>query len=71
MSHLFKAIEQHLRKKEIFYLFSLTRALSYGMNITVAREGYKYMGRLKNNCIISTGFEDMNIWVKPLQPVTD
>lgn len=71
LSHLFFALEDHLQKKNIDYLFTLTRAISPAMNITAARHGYRYQGRLINNCIISTGFEDMNIWVKPLKEVSD
>ncbi len=71
LSHLFFALEDHLEKKGIYYLFSLTRAVSPGMNITTARHGYQYRGRLINNCIISTGFEDMNIWCKPLRETSD
>lgn len=71
LSYLFFALEDYLEKKGIYYLFSLTRAISPGMNITTAKHGYQYRGRLVNNCIISTGFEDMNIWCKPLRDTTD
>jgi len=68
---LFFALEAHLEKQGIFYLYTLTRAQSAAMNITAAKQGFQYRGRLINNCIIATGFEDMNIWVKPLRPVWD
>ncbi|MBO8171331.1 MAG: putative beta-lysine N-acetyltransferase [Bacillaceae bacterium] len=71
LSYLFFALEDHLEQQGIYYLFSLTRAISPGMNITTARHGYRYRGRLIQNCVISTGFEDMNIWVKPLRQVDD
>ncbi|MBU9711298.1 putative beta-lysine N-acetyltransferase [Evansella tamaricis] len=61
------AIEKELVKKRIYHSFSLTRAKSVGMNMTVKRLNYRYEGTLINNCIISTGFEDMNIWTKKLK----
>lgn len=71
MCFLFIALEELLVKKDIPFLFSLTRAISPSMNITTAKLGYRYTGRLINNCIISTGLEDMNVWVKPLKPICD
>ena len=59
-------IEKLLRTKQIYHAYSLTRALSIGMNVTIKRFGYEFEGKLVNNCIISTGFEDMNIWSKTL-----
>lgn len=66
---LFATLEEHLLQQGIYYLYTLTRAQSAAMNITAARQGYQYRGCLINNCKIATGFEDMNIWVKPLRPV--
>ena len=60
------ALEQELVKQGIFNSYSITRSISAGMNMTVKRLGYLYQGTLTNNCIISTGFEDMNIWTKRL-----
>jgi hypothetical protein len=34
------------------------------MNTALARLGYRFRGRLMNNCHIMGGFEDMNIWVR-------
>jgi putative beta-lysine N-acetyltransferase len=64
---LLTALEEKMTERGIYYLYSLTRAQSAAMNITVARQGYKYRGRLVNNCRIFSGYEDMNIWVKPLK----
>ncbi|NGQ97070.1 putative beta-lysine N-acetyltransferase [Brevibacillus sp. SYP-B805] len=64
---LFAALEEKMKAKGIYYLYTLTRAQSAAMNITAARQGYAYRGRLINNCRISSGYEDMNIWVKPLK----
>lgn len=69
LQHLFVALEQHMQEIGISYLYTLTRAHSAAMNVTAAKMGYRYTGRLINNCVISTGFEDMNIWVKPLKAV--
>jgi beta-lysine N6-acetyltransferase len=71
LSFLFFSLEEKMREMGICYLFTLTRALSASMNLTAARHGYVYRGRLINNCIIYSGFEDMNIWVKPLKPTWD
>lgn len=68
---LFVELEEQLAARGVYYLYTLTRAVSAGMNITAAKMGYVYRGRLINNCVISTGFEDMNIWVKPLRPAWD
>jgi len=68
---LFAVLEEVMRQQGIFYLYSLTRAQSPGMNVTVAKSGYQYRGRLINNCKIYSGFEDMNIWVKALGPLKE
>ncbi|WP_096188712.1 putative beta-lysine N-acetyltransferase [Evansella halocellulosilytica] len=63
---LILSLEKELVNKGIYHVFSITRAKSVGMNMTVKRLGYQYEGTLINNCIISTGFEDMNVWTKRL-----
>lgn len=57
-------IEKQLKTKGIKTFYSLTRAQSPGMNLTVYRLGYQFQGRLVNNCKIFSGYEDMNIWTK-------
>ncbi|MFD1019831.1 putative beta-lysine N-acetyltransferase [Thalassobacillus hwangdonensis] len=57
-------LEELLIDKGIHTMYSMTRALSPGMNLTVKRLGYTFEGRLVNNCRIATGLEDMNIWTK-------
>jgi putative beta-lysine N-acetyltransferase len=59
-------LEKELLRKGIKHVYSITRAKSFGMNMTVKRLGYHYQGTLTNNCIISTGYEDMNMWTKKL-----
>ncbi|MFW5803052.1 MAG: hypothetical protein ACOCWJ_03955 [Verrucomicrobiota bacterium] len=46
--------------------YTIARALSPGMNITVARCGYTFAGTLTNNTNISGQIESMNIWHKSL-----
>lgn len=57
-------IEKQLRKKGITNLFSIARAVSFGMNKVLYHRGYQYRGRLVKNVHISGDWEDMNIWVK-------
>jgi putative beta-lysine N-acetyltransferase len=47
--------------------YTIARSPSYGMNITFARMGYAYAGRLKNNTNIGGDFESMNVWYKKLK----
>jgi hypothetical protein len=61
-------LEDYLIKNGIFSIFTLTRASSPGMNIIPAKHGYQYTGTMTNNCKISTGFEDINIWTKYCAP---
>jgi len=55
-----------LKNKGYIIVYSIARALSYGMNIVFAKQNYIYGGRLINNCNIMGKFEDMNIWFKEL-----
>ncbi|EMT53935.1 hypothetical protein I532_07965 [Brevibacillus borstelensis AK1] len=68
---IFTALEEKMNGQGIYYLYTLTRAQSAGMNITAAKHGYAYRGRLINNCTIFSGYEDMNIWVKSLRPTLE
>jgi hypothetical protein len=49
----------------------IARAPSFGMNITFARMGYSFAGRLINNTNIGGQFEDMNVWHKNLSATTE
>ncbi|MBM7614468.1 putative beta-lysine N-acetyltransferase [Alkaliphilus hydrothermalis] len=66
LSHIIAHLEDRLKEKKVPNLFSLTRAISTGMNHVIAKHGYSYRGTLVQNCDISGSFEDMNIWVKQL-----
>lgn len=67
LSNLVYSLEQDLTQKGFYTLYSLSRAMNPGINAVLFKLGYKYTGRLINNCHICGGFEDMNIWVKKLK----
>lgn len=64
MLGLIDELEKECWDRGINCLYSLARASSYGMNLVFHRLGYRFRGTLINNCNISGGYEDMNIWVK-------
>lgn len=64
--HLLAAMERAMRGRGIRTACTIARAASAGMNITFARLGYRFAGRLRNNTNISGGIESMNVWYKPL-----
>lgn len=57
-------LEHEVRKHGSLNLYTLARAQSYGMNRVFHKLGYKYQGRLINNCHIAGSFEDMNLWIR-------
>ncbi|SHI90626.1 putative beta-lysine N-acetyltransferase [Desulfosporosinus lacus] len=57
-------LEDEVQKQGSFILYTLARAQSYGMNRVFYKLGYRYQGRLINNCHIAGSFEDMNLWVR-------
>ncbi|MBY4604242.1 MULTISPECIES: putative beta-lysine N-acetyltransferase [Bacillus] len=65
-SFLIEALEKDMAEENIFHVFSLARAASFGMNAVLYHSGYQYGGRLINNCYIAEGLENMNIWCKHL-----
>jgi len=64
--HLLQKMEADLKKSSIKMAYTIARAASPGMNITFAKRGYIFGGRLKNNTHISGEIESMNVWYKPL-----
>lgn len=62
--HLLEAMEEAMQLKNMKTTYTIARAVSPGMNITFAKLGYRYGGRLKNNTNISGQIESMNIWYK-------
>jgi beta-lysine N6-acetyltransferase len=67
MRLLIHALEGELIARGITCAYSLSRALSYGMNAVFKQTGYQYSGRMTKNCDIYDKFEDMNLWVKDLK----
>lgn len=65
-SALLAEMESSMRTMEIVTAYTIARAISPGMNITFARAGYTYCGRLPNNTCIADGIESMNVWSKKL-----
>ncbi|CAN7527741.1 putative beta-lysine N-acetyltransferase [Paenibacillus sp. LjRoot153] len=66
MRLLIHALEAELISRNITCSYSLSRALSFGMNAVFFQMGYRYYGRLTKNCDIYDKFEDMNLWAKSL-----
>jgi putative beta-lysine N-acetyltransferase len=67
MRLLLHALENELIARNITCAYSLSRALSFGMNAVFFQMGYRYYGRLTKNCDIYDKFEDMNLWTKMLK----
>lgn len=63
-SILLERLESRVRDKGIKCLYTIARSSSIGMNSVFARAGYGFRGVLINNCNISGGLEDMNVWSK-------
>lgn len=63
-AHLLLRMEEEMKQRGIKTAYTITRAISPGMNITFSRLDYAYGGRLKNNTNISARIESMNIWYK-------
>lgn len=67
MRLLMHALEDELLARRITCAYSLSRALSLGMNAVFYQMGYGYYGRLTKNCDIYDKYEDMNLWAKSLR----
>ena len=63
---LLARMEEEMRRRRLPTAYTIARAVSFGMNITFARCGYRFGGTLTNNTNISGSLESMNIWYKPL-----
>lgn len=64
--HLLRAMEHAMRTRNMKMAYTIARSISPGMNITFARAGYHYGGRVINNTNISGQIESMNVWYKHL-----
>jgi putative beta-lysine N-acetyltransferase len=63
---LLTRMEVAMRKEGICTAYTIARAISPGMNITFARQGYQFGGCLTNNTNICGKIESMNIWYRAL-----
>lgn len=66
MRILLVRLEAELQRRGVRCAYTLARATAPGMNKVFYDLTYEYCGRLINNCDISGGFEDINIWSKRL-----
>lgn len=65
-SFLLAGMEREMKKRGFLTAYTIARAVSYGMNITFAKNHYIFSGTLINNTNISGGLENMNVWYKKL-----
>jgi putative beta-lysine N-acetyltransferase len=63
---LLARMEEEMRRRRLPTAYTIARAVSFGMNITFARCGYRFGGTLTNNTNISGSLESMNVWYKPM-----
>lgn len=59
-------MEDEMRLRKIRTAYTIARSISAGINISFAKSGYTFGGRLINNTNISGKIESMNVWHKPL-----
>ena len=52
MKHLLVKLEEELLAQVIYCVYSIARALSFGMNVVLHQLQYQYRGSLANNCYI-------------------
>ncbi len=63
-SIILEKLENRLSAMGVHCLYTIARSTSLGMNLTFSLASYRYSGTLINNCNISGGFEDMNVFYK-------
>ncbi|MDF1532751.1 MAG: putative beta-lysine N-acetyltransferase [ANME-2 cluster archaeon] len=66
-SYLLQCMENEMRMRNVRVVYTIARAISYGINILFSKSGYSYTGTLLNNTNISGNIENMNIWYKCMQ----
>ena len=64
--HLLQEMEVEMANRNIWSLYTIARAYSHGMNVTFAKNGYRYGGTLTHNTDIAGDLESMNVWYKQL-----
>jgi putative beta-lysine N-acetyltransferase len=65
--HLLTRMHADMRETGIRTLYTIARAVSFGMNLTFARLGYRFAGTLTANTQIMGRFESMNVWYRPAE----
>ncbi len=63
---LLKKMEKYLKSIDFKTAYTIAKSISYGMNITFAKNNYVFGGTLINNTNISGDIESMNVWYKIL-----
>ncbi len=63
---LLQQMEREMKRRQLSVAYTIARAISPGMNIVFAKQGYAYAGTLVNNTDICGRLESMNIWYKYL-----
>ncbi len=63
-AYLLRRMEEEVPSLGVKTLFTIARALSFPMNITFAKLGYRFGGTLIRNTDIGGSLESMNIWHK-------
>lgn len=66
-SFLLSQMHLSMKHRDILTVYTIARGISYGMNITFAKQGYTFGGRLINNTDISGSIESMNVWYLSLK----
>lgn len=68
--YLLYEMENEMKRRNIQIAYTISRAMSHGINILFAKMGYNYRGTLINNTNISTTrtvpFESMNVWYRQI-----
>lgn len=65
MAYLLHRLARDLEQEQgITDLYTLARADEPGMNCVFGKLGFRYTGRLINNCRMPNGWESMNIWCR-------
>jgi lysine 2,3-aminomutase len=63
---LLAKMDSAAEEKGLKILYTICRAVSYGINRVFFKAGYTYAGTLPNNTQISGNIESMNVWYKLL-----
>lgn len=61
---LLAEMEGEMGRRQMKTLYTIARAVSFGMNLTFSGLGYRYGGTLTRNTQISGDLECMNLWFK-------